>query len=102
MKPNGLVAAARITSHTSMFILLHMSAISLTSPMFTLRNVFSRSFTVSATRAFETGTTVVSEDEYNATAISVQAGVTPPTTFGVFLVLKRGLRGSTRLGGNAR
>ena len=60
MKPKGLVAAARITSHTSMSILLHMSAISFTRPMFTLRNVFSSSFTVSATRALDTGTTVAS------------------------------------------
>ena len=35
-------------------IRLHMRAISLTSPMFTERNVFSNSFTISATVAVET------------------------------------------------
>ncbi len=58
MKPNGLVFAASITSQTSMSILWHISAISLTSPMFTARNVFSSSFTISATRVELTGTTV--------------------------------------------
>ena len=57
MKPNGLVFAASMTSHTSMSILWHISAISLTRPMFTARNVFSSSFTISATRVELTGTT---------------------------------------------
>ena len=57
MKPNGLVFAASITSHTSMSILWHISAISFTRPMFTARNVFSSSFTISATRVELTGTT---------------------------------------------
>ncbi len=57
MKPNGLVAAASMTSQTSMPIRSHMSAISFTRPMFTLRNVFSRSLTISATFVEETGTT---------------------------------------------
>ena len=48
MKPNGLVFAASITSHTSMPIRWHMSASSLTMPMFTARKVFSSSFTISA------------------------------------------------------
>ena len=50
MKPNGLVLAASMTSHTSMSILWHISASSFTMPMFTARNVFSSSFTISATR----------------------------------------------------
>ena len=57
MKPNGLVFAASITSQTSMSILWHISAISLTRPMFTARNVFSSSLTISATRVELTGTT---------------------------------------------
>ena len=57
MKPNGLVLAASITSQTSMSILWHISAISFTRPMFTARNVFSSSFTISATRVELTGTT---------------------------------------------
>ncbi len=59
MNPNGLVFAASITSHTSMSILWHISAISLTRPMLTARNVFSSSFTISATRVELTGTTRV-------------------------------------------
>ena len=48
MKPNGLVAAASITSQTSRPSRSHMIATSLTRPMLTLRNVFSSSFTISA------------------------------------------------------
>ena len=48
MKPNGFVAAASITSHTSTPSLSQTIAISLTSPMFTLRKVFSSSLTSSA------------------------------------------------------
>src|SRR5436305_1057828 len=51
MKPNGFVFAASMTSQTSMSSLWHIWAISFTSPMFTARNVFSSSFTISATRA---------------------------------------------------
>ena len=58
MKPNGLVAAASITSHTSTPSLSQTIAISLTSPMFTLRKVFSSSFTSSAASVVETGTSV--------------------------------------------
>ena len=57
MKPNGFVAAASMTSQTSKPSLRHMIAISLTRPMFTLRKVFSRSFTISAASGLETGTT---------------------------------------------
>ena len=58
MKPNGLVAAALTTSHTSMPSRSHISAISLTRPMFTVRNVFSSSFTISAACGELTGTIV--------------------------------------------
>ena len=58
MKPKGFVFAASITSHTSSPSAWHMSAISFTRPMLTLRKVFSRSFTISATRGELTGTTV--------------------------------------------
>ncbi|MEZ4409787.1 MAG: hypothetical protein R3A52_25435 [Polyangiales bacterium] len=57
MKPKGLLAAASMTSHTSRPSLLHITATSLTRPMFTARNVFSRSFTISAASVFDTGTT---------------------------------------------
>ncbi len=57
MKPNGLVAAASITSQTSSPSTSHISAISLTSPMLTARKVFSSSLTISAASVLETGTT---------------------------------------------
>ena len=58
MKPNGFVLAASTTSQTSMSILSHISASSLTRPMLTARNVFSSSLTISATRVELTGTIV--------------------------------------------
>ena len=59
MIPNGLDFAASITSQTSMPILWDISAISFTRPMLTARNVFSSSFTISATRVEVTGTTAL-------------------------------------------
>ena len=44
MKPNGLVAAASMTSQTLTPSLSQTMAISFTSPILTLRKVFSRSF----------------------------------------------------------
>ncbi len=57
MKPNGFVAAARITSKASIPSLRLMIATSFTRPMFTARKVFSRSFTISAVSVDDTGTT---------------------------------------------
>jgi hypothetical protein len=57
--PNGLLAAARITSHRSMPSSWQNRAISLTSAMFTCRYVFSSSLAVSASRVPRVGTTVV-------------------------------------------
>ncbi len=68
MKPNGLVAAASITSHTSTPSRSHMMAISLTRPMLIMRKVFSSSLAISATSAVDTGTTVLSAWPYQATA----------------------------------
>src|SRR4051812_3799389 len=45
---------------------LHINAISLTIPMFTARNVFSSSFTISATRVELTETTRDTTDSYRA------------------------------------
>ena len=56
MKPNGLVAAASMTSHTSTPRRSQMIAISFTSPMFTERKVFSRSFVSSAASGDDTDT----------------------------------------------
>ena len=66
MKPNGFVRAASTTSHTSMCIRSHISASSLTSPMFTARKVFSSSLTISATRVELTGTIVSIAVPYSA------------------------------------
>ena len=54
MKPNGLEEAPLMTSQTSIFMCAHINAISFTSAILTLRNVFSRSLTISATRVDET------------------------------------------------
>src|SRR2546430_4455853 len=64
MNPNGLVAAASITSHTSTPSFSHTIAISLTRPMLTLRNVFSRILTSSAASVDETGTSVSMAGSY--------------------------------------
>ena len=57
MKPKGLVAAASMTSQTSMPIRSQSSFSSLTSAMFTERKVFSKSLASSATRVDDTGIT---------------------------------------------
>ena len=58
MKPNGFVAAAPTTSHTSMLIRSQSCASSLTSAMLTERKMFSSSFVSSAASGDETGWTV--------------------------------------------
>src|SRR5690606_24510408 len=102
MKPNGLVAAASITSQTSTPSLSQTIAISLTRPMLTLRKVFSSSFTSSAASVVVTGTSVSIAGWYMAQATLRQSAVMPPTTLGVFLVPYLGLPGSTRSGEKAR
>ena len=103
MKPNGLVAAAFTTSQTSTPMRSHIIAISLTSPMFTARKVFSSSFTISATCDELTGTTRSIADVRTARQrASSTRGSMPPTTFGTLCVLNFGLPGSTRSGENAR
>ena len=86
MNPNGLVAAASMTSHTSMPSLLHIMASSFAMPMFTARKVFSSSLTISAVAGDDTGITC-DHFEYRAVASRVQAGVTPPITFGMLAVM---------------
>jgi hypothetical protein len=58
MNPKGFVAAAPMTSHTSMSIRSQSIASSLTRAMFTLRKMFSSSLVSSATSGLETGTSV--------------------------------------------
>src|SRR5665647_3893196 len=57
MKPNGFVAAASMTSHTSIFMRSQSMASSFMRAMFTLRKMFSRSLVISATSGVLTGTT---------------------------------------------
>ena len=59
MNPNGLVAAASMTSQTSRPIRSHSSASWLTSAMLTLRNTFSSSLASSAASGDESSWTVV-------------------------------------------
>ena len=98
MNPNGLVAAASITSQVSRPSRPHMMATSLTRPMFTARKVFSSSFTISAVSVDETGMTLSMNLPYRATACSRLSGLAPPITLGVFLVKNFVLPGSTRSG----
>ena len=58
MKPKGLVAAAPITSQTSMLIRSQSCASSLTRAMLTERKMFSSSFVSSAASGDDTGWTV--------------------------------------------
>ena len=58
MNPKGLVAAASMTSQTSMSIRSQSIASSFTSAMFTLRKMFSSSLVSSATSGLPTGTSV--------------------------------------------
>ena len=102
MKPNGFVAAASMTSQGSTPIFRQAKASSLARAMFTLRNVFSSSFAVSATRGFDASNTVLVTFRYSLAASSVQAGVTPPTTFGMVAVVNFLFPGSTRSGEKAR
>jgi hypothetical protein len=86
MKPKGFVAAASMTSHTSTPSFSQTIAISFTRPMFTLRKVFSSSFTSSAASVDDTGTSVSIAGAYSAAQTRLHASVMPPTTFGVFRV----------------
>ena len=83
MKPNGFVAAASMISHTSTPSVRHMSASSLTSPMFTARNVFSSSFTISAAWGDETTMTCGDTRPRRNDASSAHSFVTPPMIRGM-------------------
>src|SRR3977135_4640689 len=98
MNPKGLVAAASITSHGSTPILRQTNANSFASAMFTLRNVFSRSLEVSATRGLDTSNTLEVTFRYIAAASREHAAVTPPTTLGMQAVVNFLFPGSTHTG----
>ena len=84
-EPERFGLAASTTSQTLMPSRSHISAISFTRPMFTARNVFSSSFTISATRVELTGTTCRSTS-CKAQATSAHSGVVPPITLGTLRV----------------
>jgi len=101
VKPKGLVLAASMTSRTSMPMRSKVTLSSLTRAMFTERKTFSNSLALAATRALETGTTRSTAAEQSARAASVEGASTPPITFGMLLVLKPGLPGSSCSGEKA-
>jgi hypothetical protein len=70
----------------------------LAKAMFTMRKVFSYTFTSSAASALSTGTMLSNTCAYSAIPASVHAGVMPPSTLGVLRVCHCGLPGSTRSG----
>ena len=61
MKPNGLVAAASITSQMSMPMRALSIFSSFTSAMLTQRKMFSSSLAISAARVVLTGTTLADD-----------------------------------------
>ena len=99
MKPNGLVAAASMTSRMSIPMASQTIFSSLTRPMLTARWMFSRSLVISAARVEETGTTRSMTWPYRATPTSRHAGVTPPQTLGMVRVVKLAVARVFPLGG---
>ena len=102
MKPNGLVAAASMTSQTSRPIRSHSRASWLTSAMLTFRKTFSRSLASSAASGDESSTTWSLMRRSSAAARAVLCGVVPPTSRGIVLDALAGSPGLTRSGAKAR
>ena len=102
MNPNGLVAAASMTSHTSRPIRSHSSASWLTNAMFTLRKMFSSSLAISAASGDESRTTRSLMPSRSVAARAVAAGVEPPTRRGTVRAALAGSPGFTRSGAKAR
>ena len=98
MKPNGLVAAASTTSHTSMPIRSQSSASWLTRAMFTFRKTFSRSLASSAASGDDMGRTWSLIRPRSAAARSVAVAVVAPTRRGTSLEADAGSPGLTRSG----
>ncbi|CAB4580203.1 unannotated protein [freshwater metagenome] len=98
MKPNGLVAAASIARHTSTPMSRANIASSFTSAMFTWRNVFSSSFTSSASAGDPTGTVVSTSAAKKPSTAASEPSSAPLVTFGVFTRFHVGLPGSMRSG----
>ena len=90
-----------MTSQMSMFIRPARIASSLTRAMLTERKMFSSSLAISAASGEDTRITSSHTRPYSSAARSVQAGVIPPTTFGVLRRVKSVRPGSTRSGEKA-
>ena len=102
MNPNGFVAAAPTTSHTSIDMRSQSCASSFTRAMLTERKMFSSSFVSSAASGVETSTISSIARRYTSAARRVHSGVIPPSTFGVVFVVQSSRPGSTRSGDIAR
>ncbi len=102
MKPNGLVAAASMTSQTSRPIRSHSRASWLTRAMLTFRNTFSSSLASSAASGDESSTTWSLMRRSSAAARAVLCSVVPPTSRGIVLDALAGSPGLTRSGAKAR
>ena len=83
MKPNGLVAAASMTSQMSMPIRSASRASSLTSAMLTERKMFSSSFAISAISSVETRDDLLADEAVDGLGLVAARGVRPPMIFGV-------------------
>ena len=99
MNPNGLVAAALMTSQTSRPIRSHSSASWLTNAMLTLRKTFSSSLASSAASGDDSVTTWSLMLRSSAAARSVAAGVVAPTRRGTPLLALAGIARVDPLGG---
>ena len=102
MNPNGLVAAALMTSQTSRPIRSQSRARLLTNAMFTFRKTFSSSLDSSAASGEVIVTTCSLMFRSSAAARSVPASVVAPTSLGTPLLALAGSPGLTRSGANAR
>ena len=98
MNPNGLVAAASMTSQTSRPIRSHSSASWLTNAMLMLRKTFSSSFAISAASGDEhRDHPVVDAGEQRRGAFG-RRRVIPPTRRGTSRAALAGSPGLTRSG----
>ena len=102
MKPNGLVAAASMTSHTSRPIRSHSSASWFTNAMLTLRNVFSSSLAISAASGDESWITRSLMPSSSVAARAVAAGVDAADQARHVRAALAGSPGLTRSGAKAR
>ena len=102
MNPNGLVAAAPITSHTSRCMRSHRRASWFTKAMLMLRKTFSRSLAISAASGLDISTTSSLIRASSFAARCVPSAVVAPTRRGTPFDALAGSPGFTRSGAYAR